>query len=156
MLCFHLSSCTGAGCDLDAQDENKQTALHIAAGLPAHDFSGGSRPAETAATMRLLLDAGATVFITDIAGNTPRDYCSDYPPYCRNNATRALFPPESPEESAYYRRRGPPKGITRVLGADGMEPEEEKGIPWNYWDPPKVCKVRIWGTRLPCSSIGID
>jgi hypothetical protein len=145
-----------AGCHVDAQDENKQTALHIAAGLPAHDFSGGSRPAETAATVRLLLDAGATVFITDIAGNTPRDYCSDYPPYCRNNATRALFPPESPEESAYYRRRGPPKGITRVLGADGMDPEEEKGIPWNYWDPPKVRKVSIRGTQRQHSGIGID
>lgn len=29
--------------------------------------------------VKVLLDAGAEVFVCDVAGNTPRDYCSDYP-----------------------------------------------------------------------------
>eukprot|EP00961_Rhodomonas_salina_P143334 1928659-Rhodomonas_salina.2 len=29
--------------------------------------------------VKVLLEAGAEVFVKDTSGNTPRDYCSDYP-----------------------------------------------------------------------------
>jgi hypothetical protein len=105
------------GADIDAEDNNKQTPLHLATNLPVRDLLGGGDAQET---VRVLLRRGARVFVLDSAGNTPRDYCSDFPPFDMHNTTRLLYPREGLDEVEYYRKRGPPAGITIVTGPDGM------------------------------------